>query len=303
MEFKNIIGNTEVKEYLNKSIKQNNILHSYLFLGTSGIGKLLIAKEFAKAILCLDENKLDSCTCKSCTCFNGKNHPDFYVINEEGETIKIEVIRSITEKVYEKPIVSNKKVYIINDCDKMADEAQNCLLKTLEEPPEFVVIIMISSNDNLILNTIKSRCMSVKFKKIENSELLDYSKNVLGYTEISSNLLKSFDGSIGKAAKLKENKELYDQIEKLIINFAKKDLIDIILDAKILYDKENIFDILDHVIVCLFANAEINSNYIDCIKHVNECAKKLRANGNFDMSLDIMIFSIWEELNENSNRC
>lgn len=303
MEFKNIIGNTEVKEYLNKSIKQNNILHSYLFLGTSGIGKLLIAKEFAKAILCLNEKEIDSCTCKSCTCFNGKNHPDFYVINEEGETIKIEVIRSITEKVYEKPIVSNKKVYIINDCDKMTDEAQNCLLKTLEEPPEFVVIIMISSNDNLILNTIKSRCMSVKFKKIENSELLDYSKNVLGYTEISSNLLKSFDGSIGKAAKLKENKELYDQIEKLIINFAKKDLIDIILDAKILYDKENIFDILDHVIVCLFANAEINSNYIDCIKHVNECAKKLRANGNFDMSLDIMIFSIWEELNENSNRC
>lgn len=303
MEFKNIIGNTEVKEYLNKSIKQNNILHSYLFLGTSGIGKLLIAKEFAKAILCLDENKLDSCTCKSCTCFNGKNHPDFYVINEEGETIKIEAIRSITEKVYEKPIVSNKKVYIINDCDKMTDEAQNCLLKTLEEPPEFVVIIMISSNDNLILNTIKSRCMSVKFKKIDNNELLDYSKNVLGYTEISNNLLKSFDGSIGKAAKLQENKELYDQIEKLIINFAKKDLIDIILDAKILYDKENIFDILDHVTVCLFANIEINSNYIDCIKHVNECAKKLRANGNFDMSLDIMIFSIWEELNENSNRC
>ena len=303
MEFKNIIGNTEVKEYLNKSIKQNNILHSYLFLGTSGIGKLLIAKEFAKAILCLDENKLDSCTCKSCTCFNGKNHPDFYVINEEGETIKIEAIRSITEKVYEKPIVSNKKVYIINDCDKMTDEAQNCLLKTLEEPPEFVVIIMISSNDNLILNTIKSRCMSVKFKKIDNNELLDYSKNVLGYTEISNNLLKSFEGSIGKAAKLQENKELYDQIEKLIINFAKKDLIDIILDAKILYDKENIFDILDHVTVCLFANTEINSNYIDCIKHVNECAKKLRANGNFDMSLDIMIFSIWEELNENSNRC
>ena len=105
MEFKNIIGNTEVKDYLSKSIKQNNILHSYLFLGKEGIGKLLIAKEFAKAILCLNEDKNDECTCKSCTCFNGKNHPDFYVINEEGETIKIEAIRSITEKVYEKPYI------------------------------------------------------------------------------------------------------------------------------------------------------------------------------------------------------
>ena len=297
----NIIGNTEVKEYLEKIVKSNNVLHSYLFLGTEGIGKKEIAKEFAKKILC--DTKEDDCTCKSCVCFDSNNHPDLYIIDYENQSIKIEEIRKLTEKVIEKPIISNKKVYIINNAETMTKEAQNCLLKTLEEPPEFVVIIMISSNDNLILNTIKSRCMSVKFKKIDNNELLDYSKNVLGYTEISNNLLKSFDGSIGKAAKLQENKELYDQIEKLIINFAKKDLIDIILDAKILYDKENIFDILDHVTVCLFANTEINSNYIDCIKHVNECAKKLRANGNFDMSLDIMIFSIWEELNENSNRC
>ena len=89
MEFKNIIGNTEVKDYLSKSIKQNNILHSYLFLGKEGIGKLLIAKEFAKAILCLNEDKNDECTCKSCTCFNGNNNPDFHIINEAGETIKI----------------------------------------------------------------------------------------------------------------------------------------------------------------------------------------------------------------------
>ncbi len=303
MDFKNIIGNTEVKSYLRKTIEQNNILHSYLFLGQEGIGKLLVAKEFAKALLCLEGGLNDECTCKSCTCFNGKNHPDFHVINEEGETIKIEVIRPITEKVIEKPITANKKVYIINDCEKMTDEAQNCFLKTLEEPPEFVVIILISSNENFILNTIKSRCMSVKFSKIDDKELLDYARNNLGYIDVSENLLKSFDGSIGKAAKLKENKELYDDIEKIISNFEKKDLIDIILDAKILYDKENIFDILDHVTVCLYSNAKQNERYIDCIKHVNECAKKLRAYSNFDMSLDIMIFKIWEELNEGSNRC
>ena len=162
MEFKNIIGNTEVKDYLIKSVKQKNILHSYLFLGTSGIGKRLIAKAFAKKILCLQDSE-DECTCKSCICFDGFNHPDFYLINEAGEKIKVDEIREITEKVIEKPIISNKKVYIINDAEKMTKEAQNCLLKTLEEPPEFAVLILITSNENLLLTTVKSRCMKINF--------------------------------------------------------------------------------------------------------------------------------------------
>ncbi len=302
MNFNGIIGNKEVKEYLDKNIKQKNILHSYLFLGTSGIGKLLIAKEFAKAILCIEENS-DTCTCKSCTCFNGKNHPDFYLINENGDNIKIDTIRELTEKVIEKPIISRKKVYIINDCDKMTKEAQNCLLKTLEEPPEFAVIILISSNENIILNTIKSRCMSIKFKNIDDEELLNFAINHLGYDNISKNLLKTFDGSIGKAIKLKDNKEKYSEIENLISNLKQKDLIDILLDAKIIYDKENIFDILDYMIVCLYSKKDENEKYIDCIKYINKCNLRIRSNSNFDMSVDDMLFNIWEELNENSNRC
>lgn len=301
MNFENIIGNTEVKNYLQNSIKQNNILHSYLFLGTQGIGKLLIAKEFAKSILCL-ENADNICGCKSCTCFDGQNHPDFYLVNEEGENIKIDAIRELTERIIEKPIVSNRKVYIINDCDRMTKEAQNCLLKTLEEPPEFVVIILISSNENLILNTIKSRCMSIKFKNIEDKKLLDYAINSLGYDNISKNLLKSFDGSIGKALKLKDNKKKYDSIDEFILNLSKKDLIDIMLDSKIIYDKENIYDILDYIIVVLYSNYTNNEKYIDCIKYVNKCAERLKANSNFDMSIDYMIIGMWEELNENSNR-
>ena len=301
MEFKDIIGNTEVKDYLIKSIKQKNILHSYLFLGTNGIGKLLIAKEFAKKVLCLEESE-ETCTCKSCTCFNGLNHPDFYLINENGETIKVEEIRTLTEKVIEKPIISNKKVYIINDCDKMTKEAQNCLLKTLEEPPEFVVIILISSNENVILNTIKSRCMSVKFKNIDDDTLLKYAKDVLEYDNVSKNLLKSFYGSIGKAIKLKDSKEKYDDIDVLVSNLSKKDIIDIMLDGKIIYDKENIFDILDYITVCLYSKSNEDIKYIYCIKYVNECVDILRCNSNFDMSIDNLLLKMWEELNENSNR-
>ncbi|MBR2289808.1 MAG: hypothetical protein IJ867_04235 [Clostridia bacterium] len=99
MKFEDVIGNENVKDYLRKSLETNNILHSYLFLGIEGIGKLKLAKEFAKFVLCLN-NAEENCGCKSCLCFDGENHPDFSVINEQGETIKIDEIRNLTRKNY-----------------------------------------------------------------------------------------------------------------------------------------------------------------------------------------------------------
>ncbi len=301
METSNIIGNSEIKEYLANSIKTNNVLHSYLFLGTEGIGKRRLAENFAKQILC-KENGEENCKCKSCICFDGKNHPDFNYINEQGEAIKIETIREVTKKVIEKPIVSEKKVYIINDCEKMTKEAQNCLLKTLEEPPEFVTIILVSSNENLLLNTIKSRCMKLKFQNIDDEELKKFALEKLQYEEISDNMLKSFGGSIGRAEKLKENKEKYNEIEiftKLLVEKNKPEIMQV---GKILYDKENINDILDYLIVCLYSNGKQNRKYLNCIELVNKCITRLKVNSNFDMSIDSLIMEMWEELNENSYR-
>ena len=295
MKFKNIIGNQEIKDYLNKSIVNNNILQAYLFLGTEGIGKKMIAKQFAKEILCDNTNE-ETCTCKSCTCFVGENHPDFVLINEDGETIKIEQVRKITEKVIEKPIISQRKVYIINDAEKMTREAQNCLLKTLEEPPEFITIILISSNENAILNTIKSRCMKLKFKNISDNLISKFCTEIIGYHNLTENLLKSFGGSISKAIKLKENSEKYLEIENLIKDLSKKDIIDIMLNAKIIYDKENIYDILDYIIVCLYDLGKNNRQYLNCIQYVNDCYSKLKSNANFDMSIDTLLFNMWEEV-------
>ena len=301
MDFKNIIGNENAKEYLSKSINQNNILHSYLFVGTDGIGKALIAKEFSKKILCL--NKINNCTCKSCISFEGNNHPDFFIINDkESNIIKVEDIRKLTEKVYEKPILSSNKIYIINDCDKLTIEAQNCLLKTLEEPPEFIVIILITSNENLLLNTIKSRCMTVKFNNIEDLQLLKYCKENLGYTSISNNLLKSFDGSIGKAIKIKNLKEKYERIDVMLSNIEKNSIIDL-LHSKKFFEKENIEDELNYLIVCLYSKAKEDIRYLNCIKHVNNCLTRLRSNSNYDMTIDNLLINLWEEINENSNRC
>lgn len=186
-----IKGNIKIRKELNQITEKNNILHSYLFLGKDGIGKKEIALEFAKKILC--QTKQDECNCKSCICFKTNNHPDIQVINPEGETIKINTIREMVQNIYEKPILSDKKIYIINDSDKMTKEAQNSLLKTLEEPPEYIVIILIVSNIDLILNTIKSRCTKIVFEKLTNQEIIEVlqEKNI-EYTEITKNMYDFF---------------------------------------------------------------------------------------------------------------
>ena len=173
--FEKLIGNDRIKENLEKVLNSNNISHSYMFIGPSGIGKKKFAKEFAKGILCLNENNKPCNDCKSCISFMDSNNPDYYEINlaDDENSIKIDTIRELQKKIQELPIVSNRKVYIINDSEYMTKDAQNCLLKTLEEPPSFVTLILIVSNENMILNTIKSRCLKLYFNGIPNNEIMN----------------------------------------------------------------------------------------------------------------------------------
>ncbi len=127
-------------------------------------------------ILCL-EGSLVGDKCRSCIMFDDENHSDYYEINKENtETIKIDEIRSLQEKIYEKPITSAKKVYVINNAENMTKEAQNCLLKTLEEPPQFACIILVTNNENSLLTTIKSRCAKVLFTEETKEELTEEEK-------------------------------------------------------------------------------------------------------------------------------
>lgn len=217
-------------------------------------------------------------------------------MNEDGKGIGVDSIRNITEKVIEKPILSSRKVYIINDSEMLNTESQNSILKTLEEPPEFATFILIAQNENLLLNTIKSRCMTIKFKDIPDDVLEKFATEIVGYENLTKNQLKSFRGSIGNCIKFKENSEKYLAIENLINNLSKKDIIDIMLNAKIIYDKDNIYDILDYIIVCLYELSKENRNYLNCIEHVNKCITKLKANANFDMSIDTLLLNMWEEV-------
>ncbi len=200
--FNNIIGNEKNKELLKHIIDTDNIAHSYMFVGKDSIGKSLFAKEFAKAILCLDKEK--PCNkCKSCIEFNTYNNPDFNILEPEANSIKTDKIRELTKKVYEKPVISDRKVYIINDSNCMTKEAQNSLLKTLEEPPEYVTIILITSNENIFLPTIKSRCTKILFNRLTNEELKRVLQKEYDYYNISEMTFKIAERKCKKGNKLK----------------------------------------------------------------------------------------------------
>lgn len=295
--FENIVGNEKIKTELINSVKNNKIAHSYLFVGIEGIGKKIIATEFAKMILCLDNNKYCN-KCKSCIEFDSNNNPDFTIIEPDGNSIKIDQIRNLQRKIQEKPIISEYKVYIIDNADKMTTEAQNCLLKTLEEPPEYAIMILIGSNENLFLTTIKSRCMIIHFNNIDDDIIKRYLKEQYSIDNINNNMLDIFQGSIGKAILLKDKKTQYDQIDSIIDSLESKDIIDILDMSEIIYkSKEEIYEILEYINILLFKKAKDNYKYTNCINIVENTKKRLNQNANYDMCIDNMLFNIWEEIN------
>ena len=299
--FENIIGNDKIKQELKHAVDLNMNSHSYLFIGTDGIGKKLIANEFAKMLLCneKDSNNGGYCNkCKSCMEFSSNNNPDFFLINPDGNSIKIEQIREMQRKIIEEPIISTRKVYIIDDSDKMTKEAQNALLKTLEEPPRFVVIILIGSNENNFLTTIKSRCNIIRFNNIPDDEIKKYLEKKYNITNLETNMIRSFGGSIGKAEILREKQELYSHVYNSINKIEKLDLIDMLKEADIIYkSQDEKFEILEYINVILFEKAKTNLNYLKGIDIVEETKKRLKSNSNYNMCIDNMLFSLWEEIN------
>ena len=306
MKFNNIIGNNKVKDSLVKSLKNNTVLHSYMFIGEQGIGKKLIANQFSKMVLCENFDEEECGKCKSCIEFESGNNPDFVYIEPDGKVIKIEQIREMQTKVIEKPVNSKKKIYLIDNADLMTKEAQNSLLKTLEEPPEYIVIILIVSNENKILPTIKSRCMRIYFEKIDDEEIKKILIQNCGNEKINNNILKMCDGSIGKSLEIKDNIDDYNEIEKIFSNFNKS-ITSIINESEILYkNKENINNYLDYINVILYQYATLNKynciKYINSMKIVENTKLRLLSNSNYDMCIDYMLFNIWEEINEKNSR-
>ncbi len=300
--FNDIIGNDENKKKLEYIVKNNNISHSYIFSGISGIGKFMFAKEFAKAILCLNNEKKPCNNCRACKSFENNNNPDIIIIDEQDESIKTEQIKELVKNVLEKPIQGDKKIYIINNSENMTREAQNSLLKTLEEPPEYVIVILITSNENLLLNTIKSRCIKIQFQNLSDEEIKQYFR--MANQVIDDSIIKIFGGSIEKALKLKDNLDTYKNIKNIFKNIENLSGLQILnLKETIFKEKDEIFSILDYINTIFFdkilENIKTANKYQKCIEIIEESKLRLKRNSNYDMTIDNLLLTLERSLKNN----
>ena len=314
--FENIVGNNKIKELLKNAVKSNNVSHSYLFVGKAGVGKKNFAKDLAKKVMCLGSNggaqnngvknnevqnnnvandnlELDFDNCDSCIKFDANSNPDFSIIVPDGKSIKIEQIRNLQARIVEKPISSSKKVYIIDDADTMTEESQNCLLKTLEEPPEYAMIILIASNENRMLQTIKSRCVIIRFEDLTNEEI----SQILHTND--QDIIRLCEGSVAKADDISEKREMFAQLKIIADYLSKNSLIDVLINSDLLYSsKDDIMTLLDFLNIIFFEKAKENIKYSKAISIIEKTKKKILANNNYDMCIDYMLMHIWEELHK-----
>ncbi|WP_411344560.1 DNA polymerase III subunit delta' [Paenibacillus sp. WLX1005] len=171
MSFQEIIGQDTAKRVLQNGLRQQKISHAYLFNGPAGSGQLKMAHSFARALVCIHRGEEACGECIECRKMQHGNHPDFLLVEPDGNSIKIDQIRELQRIFSYRSEAGNRKIYIIRDADKMTVQAANSLLKFLEEPPAPAVAILLTENIQSILPTIRSRTQPVLFTAVDYHQM------------------------------------------------------------------------------------------------------------------------------------
>ncbi|MFH0739758.1 MAG: hypothetical protein V1819_00610 [bacterium] len=225
-----IIGHKKQIEFLRNSILSEKIPQAFLFEGEENLGKKKVAFEFVKTIFCdQPEAEEKPCqTCQSCLLIEKTSHPDFIFISPQKKEIQIDQIRDLQTQLNLKPVLAKVRAIIINDAHCLNIQAQNCFLKTLEEPKSQTIFILISSLPNVLLGTIQSRCESLKFYPLGVKEIQEIT--------MSQEVLQYSSGKPGMAISFLKNQDVFLEFQsslKIAKEFLTKDLL-----AKMLFIKE-----------------------------------------------------------------
>lgn len=245
--FEEILGNEMVKDHFKKAIANHKISHAYILTGEAGMGRKSIANAFAMTLLCEKGGSEPCMSCHSCKQVMSGNHPDLiYVTHEKPGSIGVDDVREqINDTIMIRPYSSYYKIYIVDEAEKMTVQAQNALLKTIEEPPSYAVIILITTNQETFLPTILSRCVQMKLKPLKDFTIKSYLTQNLHVPEKDADICTAFArGNLGKAIHLAssdEFKELFQKVMVLVKNVRTMD-ISMLLDC-IREMKEQNFDI------------------------------------------------------------
>ena len=250
--FKDILGHEQIKEHFQNAVATGKVSHAYILSGEAGMGKKTLANAFAMTLLCEEEGKEPCMHCHACKQVLSGNHPDLiYVTHEKPASMGVDDIREqINDTIMVRPYSSQYKIYIVDEAQKMTVQAQNALLKTIEEPPAYAVIMLLTTNQDAFLQTILSRCVQLKLKPLKDSVVKTYLEEKLQVKDIQAEIYSAFArGNLGKAIHLAQSEDfkmMYEEILKLLKEIKEMDisqLLDVI--RKLKDDNTDIKECLD----------------------------------------------------------
>ena len=250
--FNDIIGHDTIKEHLKKAIESDHVSHAYILTGETGMGRKSLANAFAMTLLC-EKGKSEPCMeCHACKQVMSSNHPDLiFVGHEKPGSIGVDDIRGqIHDTIMIRPYSSYYKIYIVDEAEKMTVQAQNALLKTIEEPPSYAIIMLLTTNQEAFLPTILSRCVQLKLKPLKDSVVKSYLMGSLGIKESRADVYAAFArGNLGRAIHLASSEEfqlLYSELLHMLKHLKEMDIIELLFYIKKMKDENlDIYDCLD----------------------------------------------------------
>ena len=242
LKFDEICGHEKVKEHMINAVEQKKPSHAYIITGPKLSGKKTIATTFAAALQCENDGEKPCMQCRSCRKILSGNHPDIFFVEKNKTAVSIDDIRTqIKDNIFVKPYESPYKIYIINEAEKMRSEAQNALLKTLEEPPEYVIMMLLCSSKEMMLPTILSRCVNLELRPVEGTKIKKYLMEQQHLVDYQSDICVAHaQGNVGKAIKLGNSPEFVEFQKTTLDQLARikeTDPYDLIEIAKGIVDK------------------------------------------------------------------
>lgn len=326
--FADIVGQEHLKEHLENAIKMDKVSHAYIINGEKNAGKEFIAKTFAMALQCENRQGIEPCgECHSCKQALSGNHPDIiFITHEKPGTIGVDDIRhQINNDVAIKPYKGPWKIYIMNEGEKMTVQAQNALLKTLEEPPAYAVLLILAANVDSLLPTVLSRCVVLNMKPAKDAQIKKYLMETMEIPDYKADICVAFArGNVGKA-KLLANSEEFDKVKEeaiiLLKNIREMELNEIVTAIKKINEYK--FDVNDYLDILsiwyrdvLLFKATHDANHLifrEEIQYIRKVADKsayegiekiidalekskqrLSANVNFDLTMELLLLTIKE---------
>lgn len=228
MGFETLLGNDRLKQNLISSLSQGRISHFYLISGPEGSGKHTLARLLAAAIMCKDSQK-PCLQCNTCRKIMENSHPDFITVDDpEHKAVAVKIVRQAREDVYIRPNESDYKIYLFPQ--ELGIEGQNALLKILEEPPSYGVFILLTSNTEQLLPTVRSRCTELALAALPEEMLISQLQKEFPQAtqETLAAAAARSGGYLGQARTLLEQDDvLPPQTEDFLNSFANKNALEL----------------------------------------------------------------------------